>query len=183
VVGGLQTLPNGELAVRTRLADVGTGGAAGEVSARTRLEHIFRAEKELAFRLFRDLGVTLTPRERRAVEQRATQNLAALLAYSRGVRYEVEAKFDAAAPEYEAALRHDPGFALARYRLAGLRPSHRLVHAVSRERFAAAGGRAAGSVAARVNPSAFRTVPSGALVDPGQQGDRYTAVGVGVRVP
>jgi hypothetical protein len=117
------------------------------------------------------------------VEQRATQNLAALLAYSRGVRYEVEARFDAAAPEYEAALRHDPNFALARGRLAALRPGHRPAHAVDRERFAAVGGRAATSVAGRLNPTGFRTVPSGALVDPAQQGDRYTPVGVGVGVP
>jgi TolB-like protein len=183
VLGGVQALPGGEVAVSTTLTDVGTGGAGAALNARTRLDHIFRAEKELAFRLFRDLGVTLTPRERRAVEQRATQNLAALVAYGRGVRYEVEARFDAAAPEYEAALRHDPNFALARARLAGLRPNHRLVLAAGRERYAAVGGRAAGSVAGRLNPAGFRSVPSGALVDPAQQGDRYTPVGVGVGVP
>jgi len=67
--------------------------------------------------------VRLTPAERVAVEQRQTQNLAALLAYSRGVRYELEGRLDQAAESYLGALRQDPNFERAAERLTGIRPN------------------------------------------------------------
>jgi hypothetical protein len=117
VLGTLTQLPNGQIGIDARVADIGTGEVRTAVSAQTRLDDILDAEKELAFKIFAELGVTLTPAERVAVEQRATQNLAALLAYSRGVRFEVEGRYDAAAEEYQNALRLDPSFSLAGSRL------------------------------------------------------------------
>jgi TolB-like protein len=118
VVGSMgQQPPAGRIAFDVRLANAATGEIRSAVSASSTLDDILAAEKELAFRIFDQLGVNLTPAERALVEQRATQNLAALLAYSRGVRYEVEGRFDAAAREYQTALRLDPSFARAGARL------------------------------------------------------------------
>lgn len=113
VFGDLSSLPNQRVGVAVRIGDVATSQVRDAISASAPLADILAAEKQLALRLFDQLGVNLTPAERVAVEQRQTQNLAALLAYSKGVRYEVEGDYGAAAREYRNALRLDPGFALA----------------------------------------------------------------------
>jgi hypothetical protein len=89
----------------------------GSESSTIELDAIFDAEKALAFSLFQRLGVTLTPAERAAVEQRPTRNIAALLAYSRGVRDEALGNYDRAAAQYRDAIRIDPGFSHARTKL------------------------------------------------------------------
>jgi TolB-like protein len=121
VVGSIgQQPPAGRVGFDVRLANAATGEIRSAVSASSTLDDILAAEKELAFRIFDELGVNLTPAERALVEQRATQNLAALLAYSRGVRYEVEGRFDAARREYQAAVRLDPSFRRAEARLSSV---------------------------------------------------------------
>lgn len=117
VVGALAQQPGNRVAIQARVADVATGDVRSAVSASASLSEILDAEKELAMRLFSELGVNLTPAEQRAIEARPTRNLTALLAYSRGVRYEVEGQYNAAAAEYRSALRLDPTFTLAGSRL------------------------------------------------------------------
>lgn len=111
----------GGIRVDTRTADVATGQLEVAVSTNTTLTGVLDAEKTIAFRLLDALGVTLTPAERAAIEQRPTRNLAALLAYGRAVRYEVEGRYAAAAAEYARAARLDAGFGAARSRLYDLR--------------------------------------------------------------
>ncbi len=117
VVGSLVDRGNGELGIDTRMVDAVTGTVAGAVVARTALVSIFDAEKALAYRIFAELGVTLTPAERSAIEQRPTANVNAFLAYSRGVRDEAHAQYASAAANYRAAIRADPGFAPAKAKL------------------------------------------------------------------
>jgi TolB-like protein len=117
VVGALVDRGNGELGIDTRMVDAVSGTVAGAVVARTALVSIFDAEKALAYRIFAELGVTLTPAERNAIEQRPTANVNAFLAYSRGVRDEAHAQYASAAANYRAAIRADPGFAPAKAKL------------------------------------------------------------------
>jgi TolB-like protein len=117
VLGSLSEQGDGELAIDARIADIGSGAVRTAVSAHAPLEQILRAEKELAFRIFEQLGVTLSPAERSAVEQLPTRSVTALLAYSRGVRFEAEGRYSEAAREYREALRSDPGFQPAAARL------------------------------------------------------------------
>jgi hypothetical protein len=119
VLGSLSSGSDGELIVGARIADVATSDVRQAVSATAPLERIFDAEKALAFQLFRELGIELTPAERAAVEQRPTKNVAAFLAYSRGVRFEVMGDYGAAAQEYQDALRIDPSFQMAGARIGG----------------------------------------------------------------
>lgn len=121
VVGTVAPAGGAEIRVDSRIANVGSGRVDVAVSAAAALEDILAAEKELVFRLFDQLGVTLTPAERALVEQRPTRNLTALLAYGRGVRYEVDGRYAAATAEYARAARLDPNFALARARARELR--------------------------------------------------------------
>ncbi len=117
VIGSLLQAPENQLSIDTRIADVATTEVTQAVSARAPLVDILDAEKALVLRIFAQLGVTLTPAERAAVDQRPTRNLAALLAYSRGVRHEVYGRYGQARTEYATAVRFDPGFSTARGRL------------------------------------------------------------------
>ena len=116
LLGGIARLRNRRLRVDAAVADVATGELRPALSASAPIADILAAEKALAHRLFRQLGVTLTPAERAAVDQRPTRNLAALLAYGRAVRFDVEGRYVEAASQYETALRLDPRFTLARTR-------------------------------------------------------------------
>ena len=162
VVGSVTHTPGGELRIDARIANAATSEIRPAVFATATLDDILRAEKELAFQLFDQLGVILTPAERAAVDQRATQNLAALLAYSRGVRYEVEGRFDQAAGEFQSALQLDPGFSMARMRLTAARSLAAPLRAAPIARVAAA-------AAERVNQALIPTTSTGAR--PGTPGD------------
>jgi TolB-like protein len=116
VLGSLTPLSGERVGIDVRIADVTTSQIRDALSASAPVNDILAAEKQLALRIFDQLGVNLTPAERVAVEQRQTQNLAALVAYGKGVRYEVEGDYGSAAREYREALRLDPAFALARQR-------------------------------------------------------------------
>lgn len=122
VLGSITRLPGDELRIDAHIANVATTEVRQAISAETPLGEILDAEKALAFRLFDELGVILTPAERAAVEQRPTRNISALLAYSRGVREEVFGRYDAAGAEYRNAVQLDPGFSLAQRRLGELQP-------------------------------------------------------------
>ncbi len=107
----------GTLRLGVRLADVQSGTVADAVDATAPLVDVLAAEKALAFRIFEALGVVLTPAERELVERRPTANLAALLAYGRGVRDEYQGDYRDAMDEFRRASRIDPGFGAARSRL------------------------------------------------------------------
>jgi TolB-like protein len=119
VLGSLASGGDGALVIDARIADVATSELRDAVSATAPLDRIFDAEKELAFRLLRELGVQLTPAERAAVEQRPTANISAFLAYSRGVRFEALGDYGAATQEFRRALTIDPSFQMAGARLGG----------------------------------------------------------------
>ena len=116
LLGGITRLRNGRLRVDAAVADVATGELRPALTATAPLTDILAAEKALAHRIFRQLGVTLTPAERAAVDQRPTRDLAALLAYGRAVRFGVEGRYAEAGDQYAAALRMDPRFTVARTR-------------------------------------------------------------------
>jgi TolB-like protein len=84
-------------------------GAADEQN----LDHLFDMEKKIALALVSTLGVQITTAERNAIEQRPTKSLAAFLAYSQGLTYEDQGRFDDASRAYANAARIDPGFGIA----------------------------------------------------------------------
>ena len=121
VNGAIDALPGGTIPVSTRVADAAQGTLVGQpVTEHTSLGDILDSEKSLAFALFRELGVTLTPAERSAVEQRPTRYLSAFLAYSRGVRAEAYGDYRSASAYYARAVMIDPGFSAASSHLQGV---------------------------------------------------------------
>ena len=106
----------GESALRADAAvvDVATARTAGPVNADFALDAVLDAEKRIVVAILEQLGVTPTPAERAAIEQRPTRSLAAFLAYSRGVAAENAGRWNDAARHFGDAARQDPGFAAAR---------------------------------------------------------------------
>ena len=118
LIGDISADANDNIVVNARIVDVIAGTVEHLVSARAPLARVIDAEKELAFRVFEALDIALTPSQRARVEQRQTTDLAATVAYGRGV--EAEARGDAigAVAAFEEAVRLDAAFAAARGHLA-----------------------------------------------------------------
>lgn len=110
VVGSLNIQTNGGLKIGSQVANATSGRVDASLSGDATVTQIFDAEKAMAFRLLEAMGVNLTPEERRAIEQRPTRNLTAFLAFSNGVRAELNRDFQGAINNYNAATRLDPSF-------------------------------------------------------------------------
>lgn len=113
VIGSIDLRPNGNMSLRSYVADATRGSISAPLTGTSTLTQVFDAEKTLAFRLFDALGVTLTPAERRLVEQQPTKSLTAFLAYGRGARAEANRDFAGALSFYSQAVSIDPNFTLA----------------------------------------------------------------------
>lgn len=121
VLGALRFAPNRDLVFAARISDATTGRIDTALVASAPLSDVLAAEKAVAFRLFDQLGVNLTPAERARVEQVPTRNLGALVAYGQGVRAEVNGQYAAAYRAYRKAAKLDPKFANAKDRAQELR--------------------------------------------------------------
>lgn len=118
LIGTLTSGSDRSVILSARVVDVIAGTVQPLVSGSAPLARIIDAEKALAFRVFDELGVALTPAQRLAVEQRQSTNFAATLAYGRGVRADVRGDSLGAVRGFEEAVRLDASFAAARAQLA-----------------------------------------------------------------
>lgn len=116
VMGQVRDANGSQLELGTRLVNSTDASISGGPSTRGGADQLLEAERRLAFELFTRLGVTLTPRERQLLEDRPTASLAALLAYSRGVRDEMNGNLRGARTNYREAVRLDGSFQQARER-------------------------------------------------------------------
>ena len=82
-------------------------------SAAEQLNRVFDIEKVLVHQLFQNMGIQLSDAERSSIDQRPTQNLAAFLAWSRGLGAEDRGDFAAAQDFFNQAVRADPSFGAA----------------------------------------------------------------------
>lgn len=113
ITGSLKRTNSNTVLFEAQINDVETGRVLQAVQATAPLNDLLVAEKEVALRIFASLGVVLTPAERALVDQMPTRNLAALLAYSQGVRDEVNGQYALAMRSFRAATKLDPGFSRA----------------------------------------------------------------------
>lgn len=70
-------------------------------------------EKQIVFGLASDLGIQLTEAERQRIQRQGPKNLAAFLAYSKGLDALDRGDYRAAAGHFSAAVRADPSFQAA----------------------------------------------------------------------
>lgn len=114
LIGSIMTARPGVVRLNARVVDVLSGTVQELTTADAPLDRIVDAEKELALLLFERLGITLTPAQRVLVEQRQTTQLAALVAYGRGVDADAHGDVAAALAAYGDAARIDVAFTAAR---------------------------------------------------------------------
>ncbi len=124
MVQGLAAIPpKGDTRLEANVvAADGSVGSPAVVNGRFR--DLLKLEKELVVKLVTGLGYRLSQAERELILENGTQNLAAFLAYSRGLEAEDGGDFAAARRHYAEAVRQDPGFQQARskYRAAAVAP-------------------------------------------------------------
>ena len=114
MVQGLATIPD-ESDVRLEASVVQSDGqVTSPATTNGRLRDLLNMEKELVLGIAAQLGYQLTAAEREAILENGTRNLAAFLAYSRGLEAEDLGDYNAAAQHYGEAVRRDPGFRQAR---------------------------------------------------------------------
>lgn len=82
------------------------------LSASEAIDRFFAMEKQLAFDLYEELGVELTPAERERVSEYQTESIEALLAYGRGLAAYDAGDFDLAQQYFSEAAGIDPSFTL-----------------------------------------------------------------------
>ncbi len=104
----------GAVRLNARVVDVIGGTVEQLVFAEAPLDRVIDAEKALALLVFERLGITLTPSQRQRIEQRQTTQLAALVAYGRGVQAEARGDAAGATAAFEDAARLDAAFTAAR---------------------------------------------------------------------
>ncbi len=114
LIGDAAMMPGGAVRLSARVVDVIAGTVQDLVSAQAPLDRVIDAEKALALLLFERLGITLTPAQRLSIEQRQSTQLAALVAYGRGVQAEARGDAAGALAAFEEASRLDAAFSAAR---------------------------------------------------------------------
>jgi TolB-like protein len=117
VQGSLQDIPGKtDLRLDAAVVDATNSSVVATGSGTDQLQQIFGVEKQVLFRLLDQMGIAITPAERRDLSERPTADMQAFLAFSRGLEAEDRGDYQAAEAGYSAALARDPNFRQARDR-------------------------------------------------------------------
>ena len=119
---GSAVAAGGRLRLSGDIYVVSSGLSLGRVQVEATADSLFPGVQELAVEVLRVLsqaGVETVPRA--DLEGIVTSSLPALTEYLAGEALFRRGEFDESIPHFEAALIHDPSFALAHYRIAGAR--------------------------------------------------------------
>jgi TolB-like protein len=115
IQGSVQDNPGRqELKVDATVVDAKDAKVIGTGSGQDKLQELFALQKQILFRLVDQMGITITPADRRALSERPTADLQAFLAYSRGLESEDRGDWPAAASNFSAAVARDPNFRAAK---------------------------------------------------------------------
>jgi hypothetical protein len=94
--------------VRTSDGAIEATGGAG-----AKLNRLFTLQKTVTLDLVGQMGIPLTPSERRALSERPTEDLQAFLAFSRGLQAEESGDYRSATRLFAWAADRDPAFGAA----------------------------------------------------------------------
>jgi tetratricopeptide (TPR) repeat protein len=125
MVQGVATIPpKGDVRLEASVVQP-SGEVTSPQAATGRLRDLLKLEKAIVVGLSTQLGYQLSEAERRRILENGTQNLAAFLAYSRGLEAEDAGDFQRAAAYFGEAVRADPKFSAARqsYQSASVAPA------------------------------------------------------------
>src|SRR3989339_1334164 len=111
VVNGSFTSVDGvALRVDAAVADAKNGGVEPVQGVEGTLKDFFKLEKDIVFKIVKELGIVVTDKERKKIEVVPTENVLAFLAYCRGIDAEDRGDFSDAMGFYAQALQADPKF-------------------------------------------------------------------------
>ncbi len=113
VQGQFREVPTANFRIDATAVRANDGGVAATGSSSDQLRQLFDIEKAVVLQLVQRMGITLTPAERLAIEERPTRDVQAFLLYSRGLEARDRGDFAGAAQAFQAAVRRDPGFQAA----------------------------------------------------------------------
>lgn len=122
VTGTLTGLPDGRFQIGGALVDARDGSLVTAQPAAGALDDFFDVQKSFVMELVGELGAALgfelSREERDAIQAHPTEDLLALLAFSRGLSDLDAGRLDAAQSEFSRAVTLDPGFGAAAARAA-----------------------------------------------------------------
>lgn len=98
------------LRLEAAVVEVGRGTDPATLTEEDAGARLFAMEKELAFQIYEEMGIPLTPAERERVNQRFTENLQALLAFGQGLEAADRGDYAEAAQRFSEAAALDPSF-------------------------------------------------------------------------
>lgn len=81
------------------------------------LKELFNIEKDLAFGILEDMGISLTDEEKDAIKKLPTTSFDAFMAYSKGIDLSDKGMYQESAIEFERALSIDPKFSAPKQEL------------------------------------------------------------------
>lgn len=110
---------------------VGTGGIDATTNISGNMQDFFRLEKDLVFKIIKELNIKITDEEREAILEIPTQNFFAFLQYSRGLDYEDRGLYTQAFEAYSQASASDPNFSQAKTSAASAKKSEQMVGTTS----------------------------------------------------
>jgi tetratricopeptide (TPR) repeat protein len=115
MVQGVLTIPSQRAPVRLSASVVAATGVVRPIGDVTGpFKDLLGLEKRVVLDLAAQLGIQLTEAERQQILKQGPKNLAAFLAYSRGLEAMDRGDYSTAARQFQAAAQADPGFRAAR---------------------------------------------------------------------
>jgi tetratricopeptide (TPR) repeat protein len=113
ISGDLSRNQEKKLAASATIVNTPKGLASYPDEAAGDLEQFFAMEKKLLYNILNEMGYAPSEDERERLDSVPTTSLLAFLAYSRGLEYADEGKYNLAEAEFEAAVKEDPQFGAA----------------------------------------------------------------------
>ena len=118
MVHGSFDIEGTRMQVDVSYADVLNNVISDPIQLAEGLQQMFLMEKDLAFQIIDNMGIELTPEQRSAIQHIPTTNLQAFMAYCLGLEMEDRGQFDQASAYYQKAVKLDPGFQQATFKVA-----------------------------------------------------------------
>jgi len=113
LVNGSIVQGGADLTLASSIVTVATVDISAPAQVTGAQDKFFDLQKDLVYRIFAQLGVTLSDEEREAIGQRQTSNFDAFLLYSRGLVASDAGRYAEAAALFNQAAALDPSFASA----------------------------------------------------------------------
>jgi len=111
IVGGtFNVSDDNSLRLDVASLDVTSNKGPQAVSEADALDNLFKIEKEIVFKVIKDMGLPVSREERESIQSIPTKNLQAFFAYSLGLEKEAAGDFEAAGVYYKQAGSLDPSF-------------------------------------------------------------------------